>query len=143
MAAVKTKTTADDLAVFAQMKTAINARIKVHGRTTELLRLLFEVDEQRRAVIEGAADDAKSAPRGDLRKIKELAEGRAELLEKAREAGADPPVPGARPGRHREKTTPGHREPAEADQAVRSKRDLTGERPGRPGPDPQGAGRPD
>ena len=84
--AALTKGTSDELGFLRDMERAINARIATHGRTTDLLRLLFEVDQQRRSVVEGAAQVAETARQATLQKIEDLAKKRRELAEKAHQA---------------------------------------------------------
>lgn len=84
--AVVTKGTQDELSILRDMERAIQARIATHGRTTDLLRLLFEVDQQRRQVVEGAAAAAETARQATIRKIEEAADKRREIAQKAKEA---------------------------------------------------------
>ncbi|HKQ19491.1 MAG TPA: hypothetical protein VJW75_07055 [Candidatus Eisenbacteria bacterium] len=84
--AVLSKGTADELSVLDEMRNAVQRRIAAHGQTTELLRQLFEIDQKRRSVVEGAARDAKDARDATLAKIREAAEHRREIAEKARQA---------------------------------------------------------
>lgn len=48
-----TSGTGDDLAALAKIETAIQNRMKTEGRTTELLRQLFQVSQDRQAVLDG------------------------------------------------------------------------------------------
>jgi hypothetical protein len=86
--ATLTKSTADDLAALGEIERAVNQQIRIHGRTTELLRLLFNVDQERAALTEGDTDKAvktQKKRRADLEKIarerQETQRRAAELLQ--------------------------------------------------------------
>ena len=60
---------ADDLSVLAELEKVIQARIKTHGRTTELMRELFQVQQQRAGVLEGLRQQQEQAKQAQIDKV--------------------------------------------------------------------------
>ena len=60
---------ANDLAVLAELEKVIQARIKTQGRTTELMRELFQVQQQRAGVLEGIRQQQERAKQSEIDKV--------------------------------------------------------------------------
>lgn len=76
-----TSGTGDDLAALAKIETAIRNRMKTEGRTTDLLRALFQVSQDRQAVLDGIKEQNAKNRQAGFDKILgglQVAVGRAE-----------------------------------------------------------------